>query len=54
MPEGIQVFFLLTAANVCEENERLAHAMHNSITYENMKDCLREIFRILLLVGGGK
>ena len=43
LPEGIQAFFLLTTANVCEENERLVCATCNSMTYENMKDCLPKI-----------
>ena len=37
-PEGVQTVFLLTAANVSEENEHLTRATCNSMTYENMKD----------------
>ena len=44
LPEGIRAFFLLTAANMSDENERLARATCVSMTYENMKCTIKKIF----------
>lgn len=44
LPEGVQAFFLLNAANVSEENERLARATCGVMTYANMKSCILKIF----------
>lgn len=44
LPEGVQAFFLLNAANVSEENERLARATCGTLTYANMKACIKKIF----------
>ena len=44
LPEGVQCFFLLNAANVTEENERLARATSSGMTYSAMKLCLQKIF----------
>ena len=44
LPEGVQAFFLLKAANISEENERLARATCAAVTYEGMKTALRKIF----------
>ena len=44
MPEGVQAFFILQAANVSEENEKLARTTCGEMTYNNMKEALRKIF----------
>ena len=44
LPEGVQSFFLLNAANVSEENERLARATCGDFTYKNMKSTIQKIF----------
>ena len=44
LPEGVKAFFLLTAANVSEDSERLARTTCGAITFENMKECIRKIF----------
>ena len=44
LPEGAQCFFLLHAANVTEENERLAQATCTDMTYKGMKCVLQRIF----------
>ena len=44
LPEGVQAFFLLKAANVADENERLARTTCGEMTYENMKLCIKKIF----------
>ena len=44
LPEGVQAYFLLKAANVSDENERLARATCGEMTYENMKLCIKKIF----------
>ena len=44
LPEGVRAFFLLTASNVSEENERLARATCASMTYDNMKLTIKKIF----------
>ena len=42
--EGVQAFFLLSAANISEDNEKLAHATVGEITWENMKAKIQKIF----------
>lgn len=37
-------FFLLTAANLSEENERLAHATCVAMTYKNMKLTVKDFW----------
>lgn len=37
-------FFLLTAANLSEENERLAHATRVAMTYKNMKLTVKDFW----------
>ena len=44
LPEGVQAYFLLKAANISDENERLARATCGEMTYGNMKDCIKKIF----------
>ena len=44
LPEAVQAFFLLTAANVTEEIERLARATCVDLTYNNMRAALQKIF----------
>ena len=44
LPEGVQAYFLLKAANISEENERLARATCGEMKYENMKECIKKIF----------
>ena len=43
LPEGVQAFFLLTAVNISEENERLARATCGAMTYANMKVSIQKI-----------
>ena len=42
--EGVQACFLLKAANLSEENERLARATCGAMTYAKMRDCIKKIF----------
>jgi hypothetical protein len=44
LPQGVQSFFLLSAANVSDENERLARATCGDFTYKNMKSTIQKIF----------
>ena len=44
LPEGVQAFFVLTAANVDEESERLARVTCPELTYEEMRNTLLKIF----------
>ena len=44
VPEGVKAFFHLTAANISEENERLARATCSVMTYDNMKLCIQKMF----------
>ena len=44
LPEGVQAFFLLTACNVSEENEKLARATCSELTYAKMKDAIQKMF----------
>ena len=44
LPEGVQAFFVLTAANVDEESERLARVTCPQLTYQDMKNTLLKIF----------
>ena len=53
LPEGVQAFFLLNAANVSEENERLARATCSVMNYENMKTTIKKFFGDPAAVGGG-
>ena len=50
LPEGVQAFFLLKAANVSEENERLARATCGEMKYAHMKAILKRFLVILPLV----
>ena len=44
LPEGVQVFFLLNAANMTKENEKLARTTAGKLTYSNMKETIMRIF----------
>lgn len=44
LPEGVQAFFLLQAANVSEENEKLARTTCLDMTYKHMKEAIRKMF----------
>ena len=44
LPEGVKAFFLLNAANVSEENEKLARATVGDLTYDNMKSKIKKLF----------
>ena len=44
LPEGVKAFFLLNAANVSEDNEKLARATVGDLTYDNMKSKMQKIF----------
>ena len=48
LPEGVQTFFLLNAANVSEDNEKLACATVGEITYEIRKQKYTKYLEILL------
>ena len=44
LPEGVQAFFLLHAANMTEENEKLARTTAGKLSYSNMKETIMRIF----------
>ena len=44
LPEGVQAFLVLAAANVSEDNEKLARATCGQMTYANMKGSIQKIF----------
>ena len=44
LPEAVSAFMLLNAANISEENKRLARATLSTITYEEMKSKILRIF----------
>ena len=44
LPEGVKAFFLLKAANVTEEQEKLARATCEKLTYDIMKSNITKIF----------
>ena len=44
LPENVQGFFLLNAANVTEENEKLARTTEGKLTYSYMKETMIRIF----------
>ena len=44
LPEGVQAFFLLTAANISEDYDRLAMATVKEMTYQEMKITILKIF----------
>ena len=44
LPEGVQAFFLLNAANMTEENEKLARTTAGKLTYCDMKETIMRIF----------
>ena len=41
LPEGVQAFFLLNAANMTEENEKLAGTTAGKLTYSDTKETIR-------------
>ena len=43
LPQGVQSFFLLRAANITEDNERLARVTCPKLKYPNMKETLMKI-----------
>ena len=40
LPEEVKAYFLLSAANMSEENERLARTTCGKLDYRNMKDTI--------------
>ena len=44
LPEGVQAFFILNAANIDDESERLARVTCPELTYNEMKATLLKIF----------
>ena len=44
LPEGVQAFFLLTAANISEDSEKLARATCSEMKYQKMKETILKIF----------
>ena len=51
LPEGVKAFFLLKAANVSGEHERLARATCKELKYDAMKQNIIKIFRDFSLSG---
>ena len=54
LPEGVQAFFVLTAANISEENERLARVTCPELKYAEMKETLLRIFADPGATGGSE
>ena len=48
IPEGVKAFFLLNAANMTEENEKLARTTAGKLTYSNMKETIMRILEIMV------
>lgn len=44
LPEGVRAFFVLNAANLSEENEKLARATVGDLTYDNTKSIIMKNF----------
>ena len=44
LPVGVSAFLLFNAANMSEENEKLARATIDELYYDNMKDKVLKIF----------
>ena len=44
LPEGVQAFFILKAANVTEEAERMARVSCQELTYDTMKSTILRLF----------
>ena len=44
LPQGVQSFFLLNAANISEDSERLARTTCTQMKYKNMKETILKIF----------
>ena len=44
LPDGVPAFFLLSAANVSEENEKLARATCKKLAYADMKTTILKLF----------
>ena len=44
LPEGVQAFFLLYAANMTEQNEKMARTTAGKLTYSDMKETIMRIF----------
>ena len=44
LTEGVQAFFSLNAANMTEENEKLARTTAGKLTYSDMKETMMRIF----------
>ena len=52
LPEGVKAFFLLKAANVSVDHEKLARATCSELKYETMKQNIIKIFGDFSLSGG--
>ena len=44
LPEGVQAFFLLTAANISDDHEKLARATCAEMRYDSMKKTILKIY----------
>ena len=44
LPEGVQCFFLLTASNISEDNEKIARTTCADLTYNAMKETIKKLF----------
>ena len=44
LPDQVKAYFVLIAANLSEENEKLARTVCGELTYDNMKDKIKKIF----------
>ena len=44
LPDGVKAFFILRAANISEENDRLVCTAAGALSYEEVKDKIKKIF----------
>ena len=44
LPEPVKAYFVLKAANMSEDNEKLARTVCGDLTYDNMKEKVKKIF----------
>ena len=44
LPDGVKAFFILRAANISEENDRLVRTTAGALSYEEVKDKIKKIF----------
>ena len=44
LPDGVKAFFILRAANITEENDRLVRTTAGALSYEEVKDKIKKVF----------